>query len=332
MQQYGIDNGLFAVKLVNGKVTYVPSRVLSGHYPSLSVLTEENESFLYEINGNKYTVIEKPSANTSHRFLQTRTDDFPYSDITQVLVYHALLKAGATGEVAICTGLPFNQYYSETGVKNTDLISKVKEAFKRTVNVIQPYDNLPIVSEHMVCSEGVAGYFDLKFNQDGSINEEFTNLQQNGVVSVVDIGGSTTDIVTFDGDSLDFSRSSTIDIGGLWLKDQVAAHVKVKMGASGLPDKMIDEIIVNNGLYPAKNLDFSEILNTLKLELANEITNQVKHKIRNTSDINLIAFIGGGSLTLKEQLKSLYSPQIARFVKDPINANARGMLKLLKYL
>lgn len=332
MQSYGVDNGLFAVKLVNGKTTYIPSRVLSGHYPYLSVISEENESFLYEINGNKYTVVEKPSVNSNHRFLQTRTDDFPYSDITQVLVYHSLIKAGATGEVAICTGLPFNQYYSETGVKNTGLIDKVKAAFKREVNVIQAHDNLPVIAKHSVCSEGVAGYFDLKFNDDGTINEEFAELQQSGVVCIVDIGGSTTDIVTFDGDTIDFSRSSTIDIGGLWLKDQVAAHVKVKLGASGLPDKMIDDIIVNGGVYSAKNIDFTTELNTLKLELANEITNQVKHKIRNTNDINLIAFIGGGSLTLKDQLKSLYSAEIARFVKDPIHANARGMLKLMKYL
>lgn len=330
--KFGIDNGLFAVKLVNGKTTYVPSRVISGHYPSLSVVTGENDSFLYEINGNKYTVIEKPSANTSHRFLQTRTDDFPYSDITQVLVYHSLLKAGATGNISICTGLPFNQYYSETGVKNLELIQKVKKAFTREVKVIQPYENLPVIVEHSVCSEGVAGFFDLKFNDDGSLNDEFTSLQQAGVVCIVDIGGSTTDIVTFDGDSIDFSRSSTIDIGGLSLKDQVAAHVKVKMGASGLPDKMLDDIISNHGLYPAKNLDFSDILDELKIELANEITNQVKHKIRNTSDINLIAFIGGGSLILKDQLKKLYPSSIARFVKDPINANARGMLKLIKYL
>ena len=71
---------------------------------------------------------------------------------------------------------------------------------------------------------------------------------------------------------------------------------------------------------------------SIPLELANKITNQVKHKIRNTSDVSLIAFIGGGSLTLKTQLKDLYSPELVRFVRDPIYANARGMLKLLKYL
>lgn len=338
MQYYGIDNGLFAVKLVNGKNVYVPSRVLSGFYPYLSVESEVNESYLYEINGKKFTIVEKPSNNSNHQFLQTRTDDFPYSEMNLALVYHSLLKSGAKGDVSICTGLPFNQYYLETGVKNTELIEKVKKSFKDHVTVCQD-DNgvvggdLPVIVEHKICSEAVAGYFDLKFNQDGSLNQEFQRLQNNGLIAIVDIGGSTTDIVTFDGNTIDFSRSSTIDIGGLWLKDSVSAHVKVLLNSSGLlPDKMIDDIIINNGIYSPRNLDFSDLLNTLKLELANKITNQVKHKIRNTHDLSLIAFIGGGSLTLMHQLQNLYSTELVKFVKDPIHANARGMLKLLKYL
>ena len=330
MQNYGIDNGLYAVKLVNGKAVYIPS---SGFYPYLSVESEVNESFLYEVEGKKFTVVEKPSNNSNHQFLQTRTDDFPYSEMNLALVYHSLIKAGATGEVGICTGLPFNQYYLETGTKNNELINKVKESFKKDVKVIQDYKDLPVIVEHKICSEGVAGYFDLKFNQDGTINEEFQQLQNNGLIAIADIGGSTTDIVTFDGDTIDFSRSSTIDIGGLWLKDAVSAHLKVHLNSSGaLPDKMIDDIIINNGVYASRNLDFSDVLSELKLELATKITNQIKHKIRNTADVSLIAFIGGGSLTLKDQLKALYPAELVKFVKDPIHANARGMLKLMKYL
>lgn len=327
---YGIDDGHDAVKLINGKKLYTPSRVLSGHYPYLSITSEENESFLYEVDGHKYTVVEQPSINAGHRFLQTRTDDFPYSDLNLVLVHHALIRAGAEGECHICTGLPLNQYYLESGQKNRDLLDKKKLSFEREVIALNT-TNKPVIVEHRVCAEGVSGYFDLKYNQDGTINQETEELAQKGVICIVDIGGRTTDIVTLDSESIDFNRSSTIDIGGLWLKDNLISKVKARLNVNAIPDKMIDEIIRNNGVYEARKIDVTDILNSLKIELADEIANNVKHKIKNTGDISLIAFIGGGSLLLKEPLKKLYDPSLAKFVKDPIHSNARGMLKLLKF-
>lgn len=327
---YGIDDGHDAVKIVNGKTLYVPSRVLSGHYPYLSITSEENESFLYEVGGHKFTVVEKPSINAGHRFLQTRTDDFPFSDLNLVLVYHALLRAGADGECSICTGLPFNQYFIESGQKNRNLLDRKKLSFERDVVALNS-NTKPLIVDHRICSEGVAGYFDLKYNEDGSINEEIEDFNQKGVICIVDIGGRTTDIVTLDNEAIDFSRSTTNDIGGLWLKDNLTTKVKARLDVNAIPDKMIDDIIRNNGIYKPKNIDVSDILAGLKMELADEIANNVKHKIKNTADISLIAFIGGGSLLLKSELQKLYSQDLAKFVKDPINSNARGMLKLLKY-
>lgn len=327
---YGIDDGHDAVKLVNGKTLYIPSRVLSGHYPYLSISNDENDSFLYEVNGHKFTVVEKPSMNAGHRFLQTRIDDFPYNELNLVLVHHALLRAGAEGACQICTGLPFNQYYSNDGQKNKQLLELKKQAFMSQVTALNSDVEIQI-ADHKICSEGVAGYFDLKYHQDGTINEEFAEYSENGVICIVDIGGRTTDIVTFDNESIDFTRSSTVDIGGLWLKDNLIGKVKAKLNVNSIPDKMIDDIIRNDGLYPQKNIDVSDILSGLKKELADEIANNIKYNIKRTADISLIAFIGGGSLLLNKPLQKLYSPELAKFVKDPLHSNARGMLKLLKY-
>lgn len=329
-KEYGIDDGHDAIKLVNGKELYIPSRVLSGHYPYISISNDENDSFLYEINGHKFTVVEKPSINAGHRFLQTRIDDFPYNELNQVLVYHALLRAGAQGKCQICTGLPFNQYYHNDGQKNRQLLDLKKNAFKRKVEAVNSDVELEIV-EHKICAEGVAGYFDLKYNPDGTLNTEVADFSQKGVICIVDIGGRTTDIVTFDNESIDFTRSNTIDIGGLWLKDNLIGKVKAKLDVNAIPDKMIDDIIRNDGLYPQKNIDVSDILGGLKKELADEIANNIKYNIKRTADISLIAFIGGGSLLLHKPLKELYSPELAKFVKDPVHSNARGMLKLLKF-
>lgn len=330
---YGIDDGHFSVKLINGKPLYFPARVLSGHYPFLSVNDEENNSFLYEVSGKKYTVIEKPALSGTLRFLETRTDDFPYSDINLVLAYHALIKAGVEGECHICTGLPFNQYYINNQ-KNIPLIEKKRESFSREVIACNAKVK-PVIYTHKIASEGVAGYFDLKFNEDGSLNEEIEQLKQEGLICVIDIGGRTTEIVTLYDDNIDFNRSTTLDLGGLFLKDSVTEQLKVKMQTNSFPDSVIDQLIENDGKYvhtnPEKCIDAKDILDSVKLDMSNEIANHIRHNVGDSRDISALIFIGGGSLLLKKDLKSLYSTKIARFVKDPVHANARGMRKLVQF-
>lgn len=329
-KQLGVDDGHFGIKAVNGKTLYIPSRIISGNYPYISLTSDENVSFVYEVDSKQYTVVERPSLNSGHRFLQTRTDDFPSSDMNLILVYHALVRAGVDGDCSICTGLPFNQFYTKTGQKNKALIESKKQSFTRVVTALNAV-NIPIINEHIVCSEGVAGYFDLKYNQDGSVNEEFMDLSSKGLVCLVDIGGRTTNIIVIDNGAIDFSRSTTVDIGCLSLKDNFTSRLEAKLNTAGIPDKMVDEMMMQDGIYKDKNIDASDILNPLKVELAVEIVNNVKHKIKNNADLALIAFIGGGSVLLMDQLKKLYDKSLVKFVKDPVNSNARGMQKLLKY-
>ena len=114
-------------------------------------------------------------------------------------------------------------------------------------------------------------------------------------------------------------------------RSNLTTKIKAKLEVNAIPDKMIDDIIHNNGTYPRKGIDFTEELKLLKKELADKISSHIKHSVKNTTDLSLIAFIGGGSLLLIDQLRSLYPKALAKFVKDPIHSNARGMLKLLKF-
>ena len=330
---YGIDDGHFSVKLMNGKPLYFPSRVLSGHYPFLSVTDDENNSFLYEVDGKKYTVVEKPALSGSLRFLETRTDDFPYSDINLILAYHALIKAGIDGDCHICTGLPFNQYYINNQ-KNMSLIERKKNSFSRNIKAINS-KVIPIIKSHKIAAEGVAGYFDLKYNEDGSLSDEIEQLKQEGLICIVDIGGRTTEIVTLYDDSIDFNRSTTLDLGGIWLKDAITEQLKVKMDTNAFPDSVIDSLIQNDGIFehrnPEKCIDARQILDSIRSDMSNEIANHIRHNVGDSRDISVIAFIGGGSLLLKKELKDLYSSQIARFVSDPVHCNARGFRKLIQF-
>jgi plasmid segregation protein ParM len=331
MKFLGLDDGHFSIKCVSEKQFMFPSKVVNGFYPFVSVTEDNNISSLYSIadNGNKYTVISQDVISSTMRFLDTRTDDFPYSDINLVLINHALLLSGIEEDVTICTGLPFQQYYVNNK-KNIELIQKKKNNLLRSLN-IENNVNMPKITAHKIVAEGVAGYFDLKYNIDGSLNEEIEEIKQDGLICIVDIGGRTTDIVTIHNDAVDFNRSITLDIGGLYLQDKITEQVKAKFGYNALPSKTID-ILTKTGEF--KNIDAKDIVLSSKKEMANEISNAVKSKIGNNADIGLIAFIGGGSLLLKDQLILLYKEEsiIAKFVKDPIYSNARGMFKMAKYL
>ena len=136
--------------------------------------------------------MSQDAISSTMRFLDTRTDNFPHSDINLALNL-ALLVSEVDSEVTIYSGLPFQQYYINNA-KNTKLIQKKKSNIERLVK-IENSNKLPKIKEHKVVAECAAGYFDVKFNSDGSLNDEIENLKQDNLICIVNISGRTTDIV-----------------------------------------------------------------------------------------------------------------------------------------
>jgi plasmid segregation protein ParM len=321
MVVYGIDDGHSSIKIVNGKKENFPSRVTVGRSNSFNVITGEVDNATYTVNGNSYTVV-----GSDESAFDTRTEDFPTSDINVVLVNHALDRQNATGDIAICTGLPFNRFYTK-GVSNSQLIEAKKTALSQAVKGCQNEFN---IIKHFVCAEGVAGYYDLVLNDDGSFNENIKDAIADDTVVIVDIGGRTTDIVTFRAGKIDFSKSVTMDIGCLNVEDSLRENLQSELKCYDIPQTAIKKTIENQGIYiSTKNeFDFSKILNESKRELASNIVNRLKAIVKNTIDLSLVVFIGGGSILVKDDLKALFDEKYIKFSKDPIYANARGMRKL----
>ena len=69
-------------------------------------------------------------------------------------------------------------------------------------------------------------------------------------------------------DAVDFNRSATLDIGGLYLQDTITEKVKAKFGYNALPNKTIDAL-TKDGVY--KNIQAQDIVNNAKKEMANEM-------------------------------------------------------------
>lgn len=326
---YGVDDGHDSIKCINGNQVLVPSKVMSGKKLMLDSVTGEQKNSLYTINGNDFTISQDSLNSASNIFLDTRIEKFPMSDLNIVLVHHALKESNAIGDVVISTGLPFNRYYKNS-VVNKELIDAKKKAFK--VNIEFENKKFKIVDHH-VCSEAVAAYYDIVLNDDGTDNKTVKDMIGNENVVIVDIGGRTTDIVTINNGAIDFERSCTLDMGGLIVKDKVKSSIETTMNVYNTPDNLIKNIIENKEAFEKYKNKFGldgKIIDNAKLALSNDIQYTINKTISNTIDVAFIAFVGGGSILLENEFKSMFNKEIVKFVKNPVFANARGMKKIAR--
>ena len=316
-----VDDGHSAVKVVIGdKKQQIESKVISGHHLLESIDGTDNSDCFYTVNGVDYTVIEGVAGNSSNlNILNTLTPAYLHSDLNLILTHHAMYRSGVSDkELTIVSSIPFNRYYLN-GKKNIELINKKKQ---NLLNNIHPLHNK--ITEHYVMAEGVSGYFDLLYNQDGLINKDIECLNQEKLIVVVDGGGATQDLTVFNNGMIDFSRSGSLNAGSISLRERVKN--KLSSNYASFPDNTLTKIVLT-GI--SGKIDFAKEVEKEKHTLAAEVINFINTKIGNISDIGLIYFIGGTSLLLQEQYRSSYDNEIIKFSDDPLFATARGMLKYL---
>lgn len=324
----GVDDGHFGIKLVtdDGQKIYVPSRVSNG--AQVISIGEGADDNMYDAGGQSYTVSEELPP------IDTRFGDYGLSDINRVLVNHALIKAGLGGQdVRIVTGLPVSDYYVGNA-QNTDFIDrKVKSLVENKVVNRNPAIKCAKIAAHSVVSEAIAAFFDLLINSDGSVNGTIKAMIADGPIGIVDIGGKTTDsaVIINGGKGVDASRSGTAKLGALSLNDSLDVRLKHQFSLDSLTPARVERAVMTGKLRIFKEeQDVSALVNEEKHSLAVQIISEIKRKFRDAADLECVFFVGGGSLLLKDQLANLYPH--AQVVDDPQFANARGMLKIAKYI
>lgn len=325
----GADDGHFGIKLVvdDGQRLYIPSRLALGAQV-ISIGTEADDNMYATEDGTTYTV----SADLPH--IDTRFGDYGLSDINRVLVNHALIKAGLGGqEVRLVTGLPVADYFTGNVPNETFIEKKVKSLTDHTVRNMNPAVKCAAIKGHSVVSEAIAAFFDLLIDDGGNINVDIQDMVASGPIGIIDIGGKTTDcaVIINGGKSVDGSRSGTAKLGALSLNDALDVRLKQKFELDSLTPARVEKAVESGKLRIfQKDEDVSALVLEEKTALATQIISEIKRKFRDASDLEGVFFVGGGSLLLKDQLASLYPH--ARIVPDPQFANARGMLKVAKYI
>ncbi len=327
LQCVGADDGHWGVKIYTeaGKMFTVPSRARSGRHV-INVSDNDDSDFYSLEDGGTYTV--NPYLT---QFEDTRFKEYPKSGLNAVLVHHALYKAGFGGQsVMIETGLPVSHYYLADGTKDQALIEAKKENLRRHV-VRSGGQALANIVRTEVTTEAIAAYIDLLIDDDGSPGEHAEELQQS-TSGFIDIGGRTTDsVVLLPGQQVVMERSGSSDVGVLQLNAAVGSKLRTRFDLDQVPPLMVEKAIRDNVVrISGKEEPVGDLVLAEKEKLAEQIMASVRVKIGSGKDLEFVEFVGGGAIVMRDQLVKHFPH--ARFPAHPEYANARGMMKIAKYV
>lgn len=326
----GVDDGHYGIKVVDesGRMCTVSSRAVSGKQ-LFSFHGQPSD----DIDGSIYTSEEGAVFTVSEHLTkheETRYRDYPVSAHNRALVHHGLRKAGFGGKsVSIATGLPVATYYLGGGPNEKMIAAKVENIGK---GMRCDSGECAQIVENMVTSEAIAAYFDQIIEMDGSQSAVFDDFIQTSV-GVIDIGGKTTDcaVILPGGRNVDTGRSGSGDVGVLMLNDDVEAKLRTEFGFDNLPTTLVERAIRTGVIRVAgKEESIKVFVDAAKEKLADAIMLSVRAKIGTGKDLNEVLFVGGGSIVMRDQLVKHFPH--ARFPLHPEYANARGMLKIAKYV
>lgn len=152
-----------------------------------------------------------------------------------------------------------------------------------------------------IVAEGVSSYYMIP-----------TNKRNNEDIMIIDIGGRTTNVVTFRNNRIELKR--TISLGMINYYDQVKE--KYNYNGNNINTEQIFSFI-NKGLIEE---DPEHKKNFVK-GIINELDFIVKNK-----DFYQIFVTGGGSISLKEELIDLIPK--SNFMNDPLFSNVKGNEKI----
>jgi plasmid segregation protein ParM len=291
----------------------------------------------YDVDGKHFVCnaqIQKP--------LQVRNVGYQTAPENKALMAHVIDLAGLSNRPLIVgTTLPWQQCFHADGKANSKEMTRVGEFFcsGENVKILSSNSQLNIVHSKPYV-EGLAAFFDWALTNTG---EPTTDADMSGPVAVVDIGGSTTEIVTILSGSvklsIDHSRSGNVKKGVIDAMVQVKSlaeklireNSKIDPSSDGgVPDWMVKELFNTGRLRIGQNLTLEahEDVAKIKSNIAAQLLSFIQTTIGNTLGYQAIIFVGGGSIVFKDQLESTGLNTV--FLNE--FSNAIGALKYMHFI
>lgn len=339
----GLDDGHDTNKVCYGydaaakryQYGYHKSRAVEGLQQVMSVGNGNGSA--YETEGRQFTV---PEGQALIRTIDTRSIDYPVSDLNRTLVNHALAQCELGGKPAfVITGLPVDQYYME-GKRNSALIDQKMASLAKPVRRIGTGHALPLIVKQSVVSEAIAAFYDALIEHDGATNPDIEDIISRRPVAVVDLGGKTLDIavVVENVAGVYNDRSGTENVGVLSLITKVAARIKAAFNLNNDPPAAYVEEAFRTKKYEffGEKKDVSEIIEASCREYLSQVKNFFLTKVGDGSDLGAVIFVGGGTALIRLALGDDAFADVYKgrrlIAQDPEYANARGMWKYGTYV
>lgn len=321
----GLDDGYAFTKIAlpDGRLCAIPSRARIGR-PNVTWLNGSTQRvFEYETEATRFAVGDVEGE-------PTHFDDYPCSALNRAIVQHALQEAHLAGcSVHAVSGLPIGSFYLKDGGQRREFI----ERKRASLNVaVQPLDGRApaAIAFHEVIPEALAAWYDHVITEtDGGVRLAAERLD--APIAVIDIGGRTTDFVVVANQAVRHDCSGSLRCGLLDLKREVAAAIRARFDLEALSERAI-EAAVRTGrvrLFGATH-EVADLVRDARRELVARLHAETRRQLGQGAELERILFVGGGAIALADDIRDWFANQI--IAPHPAFANARGMLKYLRYV
>jgi plasmid segregation protein ParM len=321
----GLDDGYAYTKLAlpDGRLILIPSRVRVGRSDRTWIHGAEQQVFEYETEGTVYSVGAVDGA-------PTHFEGYAWSGLNRSVVQHALQQARLAGQtVDAISGMPVSAFYRSNGEQRLEAISRKRESLTMAV---QPLPNgLPAaIAFHGVIPEALAAWYDYVIHEkDDGVTLDKARVAE--PIAIVDIGGRTTDYVVVRDQGILHASSGSLQCGMLNVKQHLADGIQAQFDLEALNEQLVSDALERNSIrIQGKEHDVKALGEAAKREVVERIFAETRRQLGLGVELDRVLFVGGGAVAFAEHITDWFPHQaIAEY---PAFANARGMLKYLRYV
>ena len=321
----GLDDGYAYTKvaLPDGRLIVIPSRARLGKANVTWIDSAEQRIFEYETEAQIFAVGEVEGEPTEF-------DAYPFSGLNRAIVQHGLQQAGLQGHsLHAVSGLPVGSFYLKDGSRREEILARKRASLKKPV---QPLDGrLPAgIAFHEVIPEALAAWYDHVITEsDEGVQLEPERLQ--APLAVVDIGGRTTDYVVVADQAVVHNASGSLRCGLLDVKREVGEGIRARFDLDLVSERTV-ELSLRSGTVRlfGKDRDVADLVRCAQRQMVERLHSETQRQLGRGAELERILFVGGGTVALSAQIRDWFPNQT--IAEHPAFANARGMLKYLRYV
>lgn len=321
----GIDDGFAWTKLAlpDGRLLATPSRARIGRSKVTWIHQNRQSIAEYQTEGTVYSVGEVDGA-------ATRFDGYACSGLNRAIVQHALQQAELGGaSLDAVSGLPVSSFYRSSGAVRREAIQDKRENLLVPVRPLSGIAAAEIVYHEVIPEALAAWYDDVIAEQAGDARIDEDRVRR--PVAVVDIGGRTTDTVVVRDQGILHASSGSFLFGLLDAREALADALQERFDLEFVPERLLDHAMQHRRLrlYGSDHEVAREVL-AAREELVERLYAECRRQLGRGLELDRVLFVGGGAVALADHLSDWFPNQA--IASEPAFANARGMLKYLRFI